>query len=116
MFLIHRYKLGFIATDGTSKAVFCFDNIARWIVEKPCETLVRTANDSQGPPTELVPMCRLSLPLRLPLTCQHSLSPIVFSVSSVLTSLGRQASVSSTMYNIPNKKCSHRMTFGLTTT
>jgi hypothetical protein len=40
MFLIHRYKLGFIATDGTSKAVFCFDNIARWIVESLVKPLL----------------------------------------------------------------------------
>ncbi|AQL00386.1 hypothetical protein ZEAMMB73_Zm00001d012713 [Zea mays] len=40
-----------------------------------------------------LPLCRLSLPLQLPLTCRHSLSPTIFYVLSGLTNHGRHASL-----------------------
>jgi hypothetical protein len=49
-----RYKLSFYATDGTAEAkMFCFDTIARQIVGKPCEILIRSINVSTSTPIEL---------------------------------------------------------------
>lgn len=39
--LFHRYKLTFMAFDGTTEAqMFSFDNIAKAIIGKPCASLV----------------------------------------------------------------------------
>jgi hypothetical protein len=42
--LMVRYKLTFMARDETPEAMmFCFDSIAKRIVGKPCETVLRSS-------------------------------------------------------------------------
>jgi hypothetical protein len=51
---LHKYKLTFYATDGTAEdEMFCFDTIAKQIVGKPCEFLLRTLDASQNTPKDL---------------------------------------------------------------
>jgi hypothetical protein len=51
-FLFYRYKLNFVASDETTEAnLFCFDNIAKTIIGKPCSSLLgSTANTIIIPP------------------------------------------------------------------
>jgi hypothetical protein len=45
--LFHRYKLTFMAFDGTTEAqMFSFDNIARAIIGKPRASLVGPASNT----------------------------------------------------------------------
>jgi hypothetical protein len=51
---LDRYKLIFYATDGTAEAeMFCFDNIAKQIVGKPCKFLVKTMDGSRNTLSDL---------------------------------------------------------------
>jgi hypothetical protein len=48
------YKLSFYATYGTAETeMFCFDTVARQIVGKSCEILVKSMNASTSTPIEL---------------------------------------------------------------
>jgi predicted RNA-binding Zn-ribbon protein involved in translation (DUF1610 family) len=56
-----RYKLSLYATDGTTETeMFYFDTVARQIVGKPCEILVKSMNASTSTPTELLSIIGLS--------------------------------------------------------
>jgi hypothetical protein len=46
--------LTFYATDGIAEAeMFCFDSIAKQLVGKPCEFLVKTMDGSGNTPSDL---------------------------------------------------------------
>jgi hypothetical protein len=51
-FIFYRYKLNFVASNETVEAnMFCFDNIAKTIIGKPCSSLLgSTANTTIVPP------------------------------------------------------------------
>jgi hypothetical protein len=52
--LLHRYKLTFYATYGTAETqMLCFDGVARQIIGKPCELLIRSMNTSGDTPSDL---------------------------------------------------------------
>ncbi|AQK51380.1 hypothetical protein ZEAMMB73_Zm00001d049787 [Zea mays] len=82
-----RYKLSFIATDGTCEAeFFCFDSIARKIVGKPCDNLVTAVATSQGPPAALAAIVCLKFTLAVTINMSaYSVTNRVFSILSILT-------------------------------
>ncbi|AQL07860.1 hypothetical protein ZEAMMB73_Zm00001d047872 [Zea mays] len=101
-----RYKLSFIATDGTCEAeFFCFDSIARKIVGKPCDNLVTAAATSQGPPAALVAIVCLKFTLVVTINMSaYSVTNRVFSVLSILTNHGRQTFIPSNMPSHPQQE------------
>ncbi|AQK67973.1 hypothetical protein ZEAMMB73_Zm00001d015063 [Zea mays] len=101
-----RYKLNFIATDGTSKAeFFCFDTIAKRIVGKSCQTLFSTSDVSRGPPPD--PAAIVSLKFTFAVTINMSAFCVtnrIFSILSVLTNHVRQASIPCATQNLSQQQ------------
>jgi hypothetical protein len=53
-FLFYRYKLNFVASDETAEAnMFCFDNIAKTIIGKPCSSLLGSTVNTTIIPLEI---------------------------------------------------------------
>ncbi|ONM18727.1 hypothetical protein ZEAMMB73_Zm00001d004325 [Zea mays] len=101
-----RYKLSFIATDGTCEAeFFCFDSIARKIVGKPCDNLVTAVTTSQGPPAALAAIVCLKFTLAVAINMSaYSVTNRVFSILSILTNHGRQSFIPSNMPSHPQQE------------
>jgi hypothetical protein len=61
-FFFPRYKLTFYATDGNAEAeMFCFGSIAKQIIGKPCEFLIKTLDVSRSTPSDLSAIIGLKL-------------------------------------------------------
>ena len=61
-----RYKLKFRASDATAIAqMFCFDNIARYIVGKSCEVILRSTNAATPIPPDLAQIVSLKFTFRV---------------------------------------------------
>ena len=59
-YLFHRYKLTFMAFNGTTEAeIFSFDNIARAIIGKPCASIVGSAGNTSTIPPEIAKVLSL---------------------------------------------------------
>jgi hypothetical protein len=103
---IDRYKLSFIATDGTCEAeFFCFDSIARKIVGKPCDNLVTTVTTSQGPQTALAAIVCLKFTLAVAINMSaYSVTNRVFFILSILANHGRQSFIPSNMPSHPQQE------------
>ncbi|AQL00817.1 hypothetical protein ZEAMMB73_Zm00001d044750, partial [Zea mays] len=101
-----RYKLSFIATDGTSEAeFFCFDTIARRIVGKSCQTLFSTSDVSRGPPPDLAAIVSLKFTLAVTINMSaFCVTNQIFSILSVLASHGRQASIPCATQNLSQQQ------------
>ncbi|AQK81248.1 hypothetical protein ZEAMMB73_Zm00001d036525 [Zea mays] len=101
-----RYKLSFIATDGTSEAeFFCFDTIAKRIVGKSCQTLFSTSGVSRGPPPDLAAIVSLKFTFAVTINMSaFSVTNRVFSILSVLTNHGRQASIPCATQNLSQQQ------------
>lgn len=101
-----RYKLSFIATDGTSEAeFFCFDTIAKRIVGKSCQTLFSTSDVSRGPPPDLAAIVSLKFTFAVTINMSaFSVTNRVFSILSVLTNHGRQASIPYATQNLSQQQ------------
>ncbi|KAL5664171.1 hypothetical protein ACJX0J_024279, partial [Zea mays] len=101
-----RYKLSFIATDGTSEAeFFCFDTIAKRIVGKSCQTLFSTSDVSRGPPPDLAAIVSLKFTFAVTINMSaFSVTNRVFSILSVLTNHGRQASIPCATENLSQQQ------------
>jgi hypothetical protein len=64
-----RYKLTFIARDETAEAVmFSFDNVAKQIVGKPCEIVLRSMSPSVRTPTDILGITSLKFTFHVSLT------------------------------------------------
>jgi hypothetical protein len=87
-----RYKLTFNATDGTAKVqMFCFDTIAKHIIGKPCEFLVRNMNVSGGTPSELAAIIGLKFTFIVNININsYYAKERNFNVNSVIQAHGRQ--------------------------
>jgi hypothetical protein len=103
---IDRYKLSFIATDGTcEEELFCFDNIARKIVGKPCDNLVIAVTTSQGPTAALATIMCLKFTLAVSINMSaYSVTNRVFFIMSILTNHGRQTFIPSNMPSHPQQE------------
>jgi hypothetical protein len=89
---LHRYKLTFYATDGTAEAeIFYFDTIAKQIVGKPCELLLRTLDASQNIPKDLraIVGLRFTFAVNININSYYSKQRIL-NVNSVLQAHGRE--------------------------
>jgi hypothetical protein len=88
--------LTFIASDGTAEAkVFCFDTIAKHIVRKSCDSLVKSTSTSSKIPPGLAAIaslefsCVITMTKKNPLTYQKK----VLQIESILSTYGRQQSL-----------------------
>jgi hypothetical protein len=66
-YLLHiRYKLKFLASDGTETAeMFCFNNVARQIVGKSCEIVLRGVSEHSPIPPDLAQIISLKFTFRV---------------------------------------------------
>jgi hypothetical protein len=89
---LHRYKLTFYAADGTVEAeMFCFDTIAKQIVGKSCEFLLRTLDASQSTPKDLRAIVGLKFTFAVNININSYYSKQrILNVNSVLQAHGRE--------------------------
>jgi hypothetical protein len=99
---LNRYKLTFYATDGTTDAeMFCFDSIAKQIVGKPCEFLVKTMDVSGNTPSDLSAIVGLKFTFVVTININSCYAKQrIFNVGSVLQTYGKQEGTSSSQNNI----------------
>jgi hypothetical protein len=92
-----RYKLTFYATDETTEAkMFCFDSIAKQIVGKPCDFLVKTMDVSGNIPSALSAIIGLMFTFVVTININSCYAKQrIFNVSSVLQTYGKQETTSS---------------------
>jgi hypothetical protein len=97
-----RYKLPFYATDGTTEAeMFCFDSIAKQIVGKPCEFLVKTMDVFGNIPSALSAIVGLKFMFVVTISINSCYAKQrIFNVSSVLQTYGKQETTSSSQNSI----------------
>jgi hypothetical protein len=86
-----RYKLTTYATDGTAEAeIFCFDNIAKQVIGKPCEFLIRTLSASWGTPSDLCAIVGLRFTFVVNININsYSAKERILNVNSILQAHGR---------------------------
>jgi hypothetical protein len=91
--------LSFLASDGTATAeMFCFDNIARQIITKPCEAMLKsmphtTTNEITIPP-DLALIVSLKFTFRVTLTDDsYNGKGNTFRIISIVEKHGRQHSL-----------------------
>jgi hypothetical protein len=108
--------LTFYVTDGTAEAeMFCFDTVARQIVGKPCEILVRSMNVSTSIPAELSNIIgpRFTFAINININSYYSRERI-FNVNSVIEVHGRYETLTDTQESIehehPDKLDEHPLT------
>jgi hypothetical protein len=97
--------LTFYATDGTTEAqMFCFDGVARQIIEKPRELLIRSMNTSANTPLDLHRIIGLRFTFVVNININSSYSKeIIFNVSSIIEAHSRQQTISHTQTNIEDE-------------
>jgi hypothetical protein len=101
--LMIRYKLTFMARDETGEAVmFCFDSVAKRIVGKPCETVLRSMSPSDHAPTNILGITSLKFTFHVSLTEESYYNRNkVLHINSIITSHGKQHYELSTPIKIP---------------
>jgi hypothetical protein len=97
--------LSLYATDGTTEIeMFYFDTVARQIVGKPCEILVKSMNASTSTPTELLSIIGLSFTFAINININSYYSrERIFNVNSVIEAHGRQQSISDIQESIEHE-------------
>jgi hypothetical protein len=90
-FCFSRYKLTFYETDGTAEAkMFCFDSIAKQIIGKPCEFLIKTLSVSRSIPPDLSAIIGLMLTFVVNININSYYSrDMILNVNSILQAHGR---------------------------
>jgi hypothetical protein len=91
----YRYKLSFIASDETTEAnMFCFDNIAKHIVGKPCSYLLRSAPNTTTIPAEIASIISLKFIFAVGYTQESYWGrEKVFLINSIVGAYGRNPHV-----------------------
>ncbi|PWZ12137.1 hypothetical protein Zm00014a_042025 [Zea mays] len=90
-----KYKLKFRASDATAIAqMFCFDNIARYIVGKSCKVILRSTNAATPIPPDLAQIVSLKFTFRV-IPDDSSFDnqdqvPIALRIISITAAHGRQ--------------------------
>jgi hypothetical protein len=78
--MFDRYKLIFFATDGTTEAkMFCFDIMAKRIVGKPCEVVLRNTH----PDLAAIVGLKITLAIAININLYYSAERI-FNINSIL--------------------------------
>jgi hypothetical protein len=87
--------LTFIASDGTAKAkMFCFDTVAKHIVGKSCDSLVKSTSTSSKIPPDLAAIVSLKFSFVVTTTKRSFDVPEKeFQIESILSTYGRQQSL-----------------------
>jgi hypothetical protein len=87
-----KYKLTFYATDGTADAeMFCFNNIGKQIIGKPCEFLIRTLSSSWGTPSDLYANVGLKFTFAVNINIKsYYVKERILNVNPILQAHGRQ--------------------------
>jgi hypothetical protein len=87
-----RYKLTFYATNGTAEAaMFCFDGIAKHIIGKPCEFLVKTLAASWSTPPDLSAIVGLKFTFAMNININsYYTKERILNVNLILQAQGRQ--------------------------
>ncbi|KAL6858851.1 hypothetical protein ACP4OV_017853 [Aristida adscensionis] len=90
-----KYKLSFIACDGSAEAeMIAFGDIARRIVGKPVQTVLRECKFSNGVPPDISAIVSLRFTFGINITEQSYFKPTkTYQVNSIITAYGRQPSV-----------------------
>jgi hypothetical protein len=97
--------LTFYVTDGTVETkMFCFDGVARQIVGKPCELLIRSMNTSGDTPSNLhrIIGLRFTFTINMNINSYYSKERI-FNVNSIIETHGRQQMISHIQTNIEDE-------------
>jgi hypothetical protein len=91
----YRYKLTFFATDGTAEIeLLCFDCVAKHIVAKLCEALLRSMDISGNTPPELTVIVGLKFTFTVNININSFYSGAkIFNIDSILETHGRQESI-----------------------
>lgn len=91
--LMQRYKISFVAIDGTDEAeMVCFGGIARRMVGKPVQQVLRTAGQGGAYPPDITKIVAQRFTFALCLTQQsYYRQQKTYQVVSVITSHGQQA-------------------------
>jgi hypothetical protein len=91
-FCFSRYKLTFYVTDGTTEAeMFCIDGIAKQIIGKPCEFLIKTLGVSRSIPPDLSAIIGLKFTFAVNININSYYSrDMILNVNSILQAHGRQ--------------------------
>jgi hypothetical protein len=91
-----RYKLIFYATDGTAEAeMFCFDSIAKQIVGKSCEFLIKTMDVSGSTPSDVSAIVGLKFTFVVTININSFYAKEkIFNVNSILQTYGKQEGTS----------------------
>jgi hypothetical protein len=107
-----RYKLTFYATDGTAEAeMFCFDSVARQIVGKPCEFLIKSMDVSISTPSDLCAIIGLKFTFAINININSYFFLLsnkslitqekeIFNVNSIVKAHGRQEAISDVHKNV----------------
>jgi hypothetical protein len=91
-FYFPRYKLTFYATNGTAEAeMFRFDSIAKHIIGKPCEFLIKTLDvlQSTQPDLSAIIGLKFTFAVNININSYYSRDGIL-NVNSILQAHGRQ--------------------------
>ncbi|AQK43870.1 hypothetical protein ZEAMMB73_Zm00001d025507 [Zea mays] len=93
-----KYKLKFLASDETDIAeMFCFDTVARHIVGKSCEIVLRSVTEQSPIPPDLAQIISLKFTFRVTIDnqslFQQTSCPNVFRINSIVAAHGRQRSL-----------------------
>ncbi|CAN6324103.1 unnamed protein product [Urochloa humidicola] len=91
----HKYKLLFIASDGTAEAeMICFGQIAQRIIGKPVEQVMRTVRRDEDFPPDIAAIVSQKYTFAVTMTNQsfYTINKS-FMVSSIIASYGRQRAI-----------------------
>ncbi|XP_066314007.1 replication protein A 70 kDa DNA-binding subunit B-like [Miscanthus floridulus] len=86
-----KYKISFVALDGTDEAeMVCFGDVARRIIGKPVQQILRTATNANTYPPDVTKMVSLRFTFQVSLTQQsYYRQQKTYQVVSVVTSHGQ---------------------------
>jgi hypothetical protein len=89
--MLYRYKISFVALDGTNEAeMICFGDVARRIIGKPVQQIIRTATNANTYPPDVTKIVSLRFTFQVSLTQQsYYRQQKTYQVVSVVTSHGQ---------------------------
>lgn len=91
----YKYKLSFIATDGTAEAeMICFGPVAQRIVGRSVDSMMRTVRRDEDFPPDIAGIVSHKFTFAINMTSQSFYTRIKkYMVTSIITSYGRQRAI-----------------------
>ncbi|PUZ57390.1 hypothetical protein GQ55_5G426600 [Panicum hallii var. hallii] len=98
----YKYKLCFIATDGTDEAeMICFGEIGRRIVGKSVETIMRAPRGRDGLPMDIAAIVSSKFTLAVTMSEKSFRNPKkTYQITAIITAFGKQKNIP---YHLPNQ-------------